>query len=136
MIKSRSFLIALLLVSSAIINAQSVLKVEVISLRNNTGQVSMELLNKDNESIKGKTELIKENKCIVVFDNLKDGTYAIRYFHDENSNKELDTNFLGIPKEGIGFSNNAYGRFGPKDFEEWLFDVKGDKQIELVTTYY
>ncbi len=32
------------------------------------------------------------------------GKYAITTFHDENSNFELDTNFIGIPKEGLGFS--------------------------------
>jgi uncharacterized protein (DUF2141 family) len=75
-------------------------------------------------------------KCIITFTNLKAGSYAIRYFHDENSNKELDTKFLGIPKEGIGFSNDAYGKFGPKDFKHWLFEVKGNTQIKLITTYY
>lgn len=130
------FLIATFLFGATIINAQSILRVEVTNLHNNTGHVSMELLNKDNESIKGKTELIKDNRCIVTFNELKDGSYAIRYFHDENSDKELDTNFIGIPKEGIGFSNDAYGKFGPKKFEEWLFDVKGNTSIKLITTYY
>ena len=80
--------------------------------------------------------MIKDNKCIITFFELKEGSYAIRYFHDENSNKELDMNFLGIPKEGIGFSNDAYGKFGPKDFEEWLFDVKDNTEIKLTTTYF
>ncbi len=118
------------------INAQSSLQVEVTNLQNSIGQVSMELLNKDNVSVKGETALIKDNKCVIIFKNLKDGFYAIRYFHDENSDKEMDTNFIGIPKEGIGFSNDAYGDFGPKDFEDWLFEVKGNTQIKLITTYY
>jgi len=33
------------------------------------------------------------------------GTYAIACYHDENDNGKLDTNFLGIPKEGTGASN-------------------------------
>jgi uncharacterized protein (DUF2141 family) len=45
-------------------------------------------------------------------------------------------NFFGIPKEGIGFSNDAYGTFGPEDFTEWLFVVSGNTQIKLTTTYY
>ena len=47
----------------------------------------------------------------------------MQHFHDENSNEELDTNFIGIPKEGFGFSNDAFGKFGPKKFKEWLFEV-------------
>jgi uncharacterized protein (DUF2141 family) len=34
------------------------------------------------------------------------GQYAVVVIHDENSNMKLDRNFLGIPKEGFGFSNN------------------------------
>jgi uncharacterized protein (DUF2141 family) len=136
MIRYRHSLLAITLLCTTLMTAQSSLTVEVTNLRNNTGHVSMELLNKDEESIKGETVLIKDNRCIITFDSLDIGNYAIRYFHDEDSNKELDTNFIGIPKEGIGFSNDAYGTFGPKDFEEWLVEVKGDKKIKLVTTYY
>ena len=42
---------------------------------------------------------------------------------------------LGIPKEGFGFSNDAMGKFGPKDFSEWLFDVQGDNTIRMSTKY-
>ncbi len=35
------------------------------------------------------------------------GTYAVKIHIDENENGELDTNFLGIPKEQYGISNNA-----------------------------
>ena len=136
MIKYRFSLLVIFLFCTTLANAQSSLIVEVTNLRNSLGQVSMELLNKNNEKVKGITELVKGNSCIFTFNNLKEGIYAIRYFHDENSNKKLDTNFLGIPKEGIGFSNDAYGKFGPKDFEELLFYLKGNTEIKLITTYY
>ncbi|NTW64424.1 MAG: DUF2141 domain-containing protein, partial [Chlorobiaceae bacterium] len=42
----------------------------------------------------------------VTFDNIPYGTYAISVFHDENSNEKLDTMIFGIPKEGVGVSNN------------------------------
>jgi len=51
------------------------------------------------------------NPCLI-------GQYAIKVFHDENANGELDINFLGIPKESYGFSNHARGRFGPPPFAE------------------
>jgi len=34
------------------------------------------------------------------------GKYAVAVLHDENENQKLDRNFLGIPTEGFGFSNN------------------------------
>ena len=57
------------------------------------------------------------------------GNYAITLFHDENSNMELDTNILGIPKEPYGFSNNAKAPFGPPGFQAALveFSQEGDE---------
>lgn len=116
--------------------SQHTLTVNIMELKNSTGQVAVELFDSDNKSIKEKSASISNNQCAVIFDSLPDGLYAIRYFHDENNNKELDTNLFGIPKEGIGFSNDAYGKFGPEDFEEWLFTIKGKIQISLTTMYY
>lgn len=44
------------------------------------------------------------------------GTYAVQAFQDENDNHRIDRNFLGIPTEGIGFSNDARFNFGPPGF--------------------
>lgn len=51
------------------------------------------------------------------------GDYAIAVYHDKNTNGKLDTNFLGIPKEEYGFSNNARGKFGPASWEDAKFSV-------------
>ncbi len=61
---------------------------------------------------------------------LAPGKYAAAIFHDRNNNGKLDKNFIGIPKEGYGFSNNARGTFGPPDFEEAVFSV-GSEDIEM-----
>jgi uncharacterized protein (DUF2141 family) len=53
----------------------------------------------------------------ITLGGLPEGSYAIAVYHDENLNRELDTNLLGLPTEGRGFSNDAAGRFGPPDFE-------------------
>ena len=66
----------------------------------------------------------------VVFKDLAEGDYAVKLFHDENGNYKLDTNMLGLPKEGYGFSNNQ-ARFGPSSFEEARFSVKQDTDIEI-----
>ena len=67
----------------------------------------------------------------VVFDAIADGEYAIKLFHDANENKKLDINFIGIPKERYGFSNNR-GRFGEPRFEAANFAVKAATTIEIV----
>ncbi|MYE01735.1 MAG: DUF2141 domain-containing protein, partial [Alphaproteobacteria bacterium] len=49
----------------------------------------------------------------LVFAGLAPGEYAIAAFHDEDRDGDLDTNLLGMPTEGYGFSNEARGAFGP-----------------------
>ncbi|NTW10243.1 MAG: DUF2141 domain-containing protein [Chlorobiaceae bacterium] len=66
----------------------------------------------------------------VIFENVPFGTYAISVVHDENSNGKLDKNFIGIPKEGVGVSNNPkIGMGGPK-FDPCTF-MLNNGQIEL-----
>lgn len=64
-------------------------------------------------------------------DDLPYGNYAIAVYHDKNTNGELDTNLLGIPKEAYGFSNNARGRFGPASWSDAHFTINS-KQSEMV----
>jgi uncharacterized protein (DUF2141 family) len=71
----------------------------------------------------------------IAFTGLYEGDYAISVFHDENMNKKLDKNFMGIPKEGYGASNNPKKKMGPPDFEEAKFQLSGPTQslqIELL----
>ena len=44
------------------------------------------------------------------------GAYAVSVFHDENRDRNLNT-FLGIPREGFGFSRNPRVRFGAPRFD-------------------
>ena len=53
------------------------------------------------------------------------GEYAIAIFVDANGNGKMDKNFLGIPKEQYGFSNNVMGRMAAPSFEQAKFEVTG-----------
>ncbi len=59
----------------------------------------------------------------IKLDDIPYGKYAISIIHDKNSNKKLDTNFLGIPSESYGFSNNPFSKFGPPSFEKASFVI-------------
>jgi uncharacterized protein (DUF2141 family) len=50
--------------------------------------------------------VIIDGRAVCEFPGVTPGTYAISVFHDENSNGKLDTNLLGIPREGVSASNN------------------------------
>ena len=58
-------------------------------------------------------EPARPGSVTVVVRKVPPGTYAVQAFHDENQNLDIDRNFLGLPEEGIGFSNDAPMRFGP-----------------------
>ncbi len=60
------------------------------------------------------------------------GEYAIAVYHDKNTNGKLDTNFLGIPKEDYGFSNNARGKFGPASWEDAKFSISEQTLTHLI----
>ncbi|WP_172428306.1 DUF2141 domain-containing protein [Azospirillum brasilense] len=62
-------------------------------------------------------EPARPGSVTVVVHKVPPGTYAVQAFHDENQNLEFDRNFLGLPKEGVGFSNDAPMRFGPPRYD-------------------
>ncbi|MGB0522296.1 MAG: DUF2141 domain-containing protein [Flammeovirgaceae bacterium] len=74
---------------------------------------------------------VKGKKASLVFKDLPAGTYAIAALHDANSNGEMDTNVLGIPKEDYGASNDAHSRFGPPKYKDAKFDISADKTISI-----
>jgi uncharacterized protein (DUF2141 family) len=65
----------------------------------------------------------------VVFTDIPAGDYAVSVIHDENGNGTLDTNALGIPKEGFAFGNNAMGNFGPPEFSKAKITFNGTPQV-------
>ena len=72
----------------------------------------------------------------VVFKNLPEKTYAVSVFHDADSDGKLKTNWLGMPREGVGSSNNAKGRMGPPRYAVAAFPLAGNLRIVIVVTYY
>ncbi|MFW7379200.1 MAG: DUF2141 domain-containing protein [Oligoflexus sp.] len=66
------------------------------------------------------------------FGQLEPGVYAVAAMHDENGNGKLDTNFIGIPKEGWAVSNNVGpGLFGPPSFKQASFEIVGSDSVQI-----
>ena len=78
---------------------------------------------------------IHNSKSIVLLAGIPQGTYAIACYHDENDNGKLDSNFLGIPKEGTGASNNARGSIGPPKFKDAKFQLVSDTSLTIKINY-
>jgi uncharacterized protein (DUF2141 family) len=54
---------------------------------------------------------------------LEAGEYAVSAYQDEDEDGELDSNFIGIPKEPAGMSNKPKARMGPPKYEDAAFDL-------------
>lgn len=57
------------------------------------------------------------------------GIYAVKVLIDTNGNADIDLNFVGLPKEQFGFSNNVLGLFGAPKFDKASFELNMDKKI-------
>jgi uncharacterized protein (DUF2141 family) len=78
---------------------------------------------------------ISEGSAEIVLHDVPAGRYAIALFHDENNDQKLNTNFLGIPKEGYGFSNNAYHTFRAPDYSEASFQHEDNTILNIHMHY-
>ncbi len=99
----------------------------VTGLQSDEGEVRLALCNSRREfEINGEYYLklklnILEGKSEHVISELPFGEYAIKLYHDENSDGVINANFLGIPTEDYAYSNNVSGTFGPPDYEDAKF---------------
>lgn len=106
----------------------NVIHVDIDGLRSDRGKVLCALFSspadfpkKADRAVAHAQSEISDRHATCEFQGVPSGKYAVAVFHDENSNGKLDTNFLGIPREGVGASNNAKGRFGPPKFSAAAF---------------
>jgi uncharacterized protein (DUF2141 family) len=122
---------------------KNLIHVDVVSLRNSKGQAFCALYssplgfprNTDRAAARV-TSRISDGHAVCEFPGVTPGTYAISVFHDQNSNGKLDTKFLGIPREGVGASNNAKGHFGPPKFRAAAFHFAGGRlELRIIITY-
>jgi len=112
---------------------QLTLTVEVSGAGTNKGQAIFDLFNsKDNfldQPILSQTlQINSQGRARFVIADLPAGNYAFSVIHDEDSNGELKTGFLGIPKEKVAVSNNVVPRFGPPKYRDAEF-----KLVESIT---
>jgi uncharacterized protein (DUF2141 family) len=123
--------------------AQAAICVEVEGLRNDRGDVKIALFQKS-EGFPGRPEKALRRLTVPVvdkhargeFSGIPAGEYAVSVIHDENKSGTLDTNFYGMPLEGVGVSNNVQGRFGPPSFNDARFQQgTGEQTLKIRIKY-
>lgn len=116
---------------------QNELIVEIEGVRSSDGNINVAVYNKADGFLKFENVFLSDStkasqgKTELLIPDLPNGEYALAVFHDENGNDELDTNWLGIPREPIGFSKGHMKTFGPPSFKECAFKVASDKAIKI-----
>lgn len=132
------FLLAML--AAPVLLAQNKLVVTVEGIRGGEGSVMVGLFGSKQTFLKkatyGKVVSVRGNVIKVTFEDITPGDYGISIIHDANNNGELDTNALGIPREGFAFGNNAMGIFGPPSFDKAKVTVTTDELHQVIRVKY
>lgn len=132
---------------SAIAFAQSScsgIHVKILDIRNSTGAVACALFDAPegfpaeflhyatiNMMIK-----VRDTQASCHFIGVPAGKYALAVIHDENLNGKLDTNWLGVPKEGYGFSSDAKASLSAPSFEAASFSYDGQNLEMTISLNY
>jgi uncharacterized protein (DUF2141 family) len=110
--------------------APTTVQVTVDNVRNSKGLITAVLYSDDPQTfLKSGKKLdrirveAQEGETVLCLKAPANGRYSVALYHDENGNKKFDRDFLGIPVEGYGFSQNPGFRFGKPELEETLFTI-------------
>ena len=118
--------------------------VKVLNIRSSAGTIACALFDSPDgfpiEFLHYATNImvikIREEQARFDFLDIPPGTYAIAVVHDENMNGKLDTNWLGIPTEGYGFSNDAKALLGAPSFSAASFHYDGQNMEMTISLHY
>lgn len=135
--KKVHFLLAAILFGGILINAQNNLKVNISNIKSPNGLIEIGLFNSEKGFLKEGGQFLKKkvkvigNSAQYTFNNLPKAEYSLAIFHDKNQNNKCDTNFLGIPTEGYGFSNNFKPTISAPKFSQTKFNLEKDKMVSI-----
>ena len=130
-----SAVIAAVLAGTAAVSAQSLdpgdtatcqLEILLTGFDNDQGQAKLALVNSRDQFETEDSQFMGINRPVIhrqvgLTLTVPFGEYAVKVYHDENNNDQLDTRMFGIPKERYGFSNNVRGTLGPPAYADALF---------------
>ena len=138
-----AILLLLVLTASASAMAQGTIIVRVTAFRSAAGNIHLSLYNKEerfpDEDMRIRLLKVPVTNSSVVemkFENVPYGTYAIAGLHDENRSGSMDYTWMGMPKEGYCFSNDAKPFLSAPSFSEAKFKLdKPQKVVQIAMQY-
>lgn len=142
----RNIVTIFILVFSVICNSAMLfgneIVIEIEGLRSSNGKILIGVYNhkdkfpKDGGSILNLAGEIVNGRATLQAKNLPPGEYAFALLHDENGNNEMDYNWLGMPKEGFGFSRNPSMGLSAPSFDETKVHFNGSAKIIKIKVKY
>lgn len=115
---------------------EQTLRVRIIYPASTAGEIWVGLYNgeaafDDGDEFHSRTIPANAEDLVAVFENLPAGEYGLVAFHDSNADGDFTRNFLGIPAERYGFSNNPRPRFRSATWQEARFELTEDGPQEM-----
>lgn len=135
----RTILLIILTASFSSLSAagQQNISIKITNIKKNTGMVILEIYNSKSTWLKTpyqKLTISSDQTIKTATLKIPYGKYAISIYQDLNGNGQPDMNFLGIPKELIGFGNN-YKPFGEPKFESCLVEFTSTNFAHEIKLY-
>jgi uncharacterized protein (DUF2141 family) len=125
-------------------SSYSGIHINILNIRNSTGTIACALFDSPDgfpiEYLRCATSMmaieIRDTQARCDFVHIPPGTYALVVIHDENRNGKLDTNWLGVPTEGYGFSSDAKATLRAPSFFAAKFHYDGGALDMSISLHY
>lgn len=132
--------VLLFFIGTSSISSNETILLEVTNLKSNKGQIIVAIF-EDNQTFQDEVpkydkrfskKTVKDGRMLIRF-KLPPGVYGFTLIDDENHNEELDYNFIGLPKEGFGFSDYYHSGMVKPHFDKFKFTLKEGEEKKIVT---
>ncbi len=113
------------------------IEVEIKSISNLDGNLRIGLYNssvefpEEHATFMNKVIAVSSSSITFSFTEVPEGTYCVSLYQDLNYNNKLDYNFVGLPLEAYGFSNNIIPMFRAPTFEECSIFINQNTKIDI-----
>lgn len=116
-------------------------QVTITGIRNDKGQVAALVYKTEKgfpdqrgDAYKVVALAAKKGSVTLTMKGLEPGKYAIAVIHDENSDGAMETNFIGLPKEGVGVTGGM--GFSKPKFRKSVINVAAGQNISIYLKYF
>lgn len=114
-------------------------EITVTDIRNQSGTIRIGIFYED----KSFQDEVTKDYIFIDKEELKDGRITktvllpvgklgLSVLDDENDNKKMDYNWIGMPTEGFGFSNYYHSGFSKPHYESFEIEIKPNAENQVI----